>query len=156
MPTSSWIAVANLVASRVADMSVGWPRTSRRLSRFPDGLGGGVARNLTCTDRLQFPFDLHDELVRVLYLSFGVGRNLTCTDRLQFPFDLHDELVRPLDFSLLHDRVLGLPLPQYVVPADALRGRGRPPAPTVCVGLAALGPDRAVLHWGSVRIDADV
>src|SRR3954453_22217950 len=81
---------------------------------------------------------------------------MASTDRLQFPFDLHDKLVRLLDLSVLHDLVLDLSFPQYVVPADALRGRARPRALSVCVGLAAFRPDRAVLHRGSVPIDADV
>src|SRR4051812_43650763 len=81
---------------------------------------------------------------------------MASTDRLQFPFDLHDKLMRLLDLSVLHDLVLDLSFPQYVVPADALRGRARPRALSVCVGLAAFRPDRAVLHRGSVPIDADV
>src|SRR3954467_2011799 len=81
---------------------------------------------------------------------------MASTDRLQFPFDLHDKLMRLLDLSVLHDLVLDLSFPQYVVPADALRGRARPSALSVCIGLAAFRPDRAVLHRGSVPIDADV
>src|SRR3954454_6126091 len=81
---------------------------------------------------------------------------MASTDRLQFPFDLHDKLVRLFDLSVLRDLVLDLSFPQYVVPADALRGRARPRALSVCVGFAAFRPDRAVLHRGSVPIDADV
>src|SRR3954471_7067297 len=81
---------------------------------------------------------------------------MASTDRLQFPFDLHDKLMRLLDLSVLHDLVLDLSFPQYVVPADALRRRARPRALSVCVSLAAFRPDRAVLHRGSVPIVADV
>ena len=43
-----------------------------------------------------------------------------------------------LDVSVVHD----------VVPADALRGLGRPSALIMPAGVPALGPDRAVLHRG--------
>jgi len=58
------------------------------------------------------------------------------TERSQFAFDLHEEFERVLDVTSLHD----------VVPADALRRRGRPSARIVRAGLPALRPDRAVLH----------
>jgi len=57
-------------------------------------------------------------------------------DRSQFPVDLNDEFECVLDVSLVHD----------VVPADALRGLGRPSTLIMRAGLPALRPDRAVLH----------
>ena len=72
-----------------------------------------------------------------------VSRRLASTDPLQFPFDLHEKLERVPDVSLL----------QYVVPADALRGRVRPGAP-VRTGLPALRPDRAIIG-AAYREDVD-
>src|SRR5437899_9435807 len=67
-------------------------------------------------------------------------RGLAFTDRLKFLFDLHEKLERVPNVSLLQD----------VVPADALRGRARTGAPIVRADLAALRPDRAILHWTTV------
>jgi hypothetical protein len=78
--------------------------------------------------------------------SHNGRERLAPSEPRELPSDLQEKLERVVSVSLLH----------HVVPTDALRGRGRPGTPIVRVGIAALGPDGAILHQSGVPGGRDI